>query len=55
MKSLDDPQFRPEVFHEYRLDSHPDHGVNYYVDGNLIHTNMRNVPKQAQRQGVIYN
>jgi hypothetical protein len=43
-KSLRDPQFRPEVLHEYRFDSDPDLGVSYYVDGILTHTDRRSVP-----------
>jgi len=47
LKSLSDSQFYPGVFREYRFDSHPDLGVNYYVDGKLIHTNTRNVPREG--------
>lgn len=47
IKSLNDSHFSPEHFREYRFDSHPDLGVRYYVDGNLIHTNTRNVPKEG--------
>lgn len=47
LKPLDDPQFRPNIFREYRFDSHPDLGVQFFVDGELVHTNTGNVPRDG--------
>ncbi|EXJ59931.1 hypothetical protein A1O7_04079 [Cladophialophora yegresii CBS 114405] len=44
LKSLSDCRFQPHVFREYRFDIHPDLGVQYFVDGTLVHVNRRNVP-----------
>jgi hypothetical protein len=44
LKPLSDSQFQPKVFREYRFDSHPDFGVQYFVDGRLVHVNRLNVP-----------
>lgn len=31
-------------FHEYRFDCHPQDGVDFYVDGKLVHANDKNIP-----------
>lgn len=36
--------YNPETFHEYRFDCDPVRGVDYYVDGKLMHTNDNNIP-----------
>ncbi|KAL2395091.1 hypothetical protein ABEF95_000318 [Exophiala dermatitidis] len=38
---------RPEDFHEYRFDSHPRRGVEFYFDGGLVHTSSHSVPLQG--------
>lgn len=35
---------RLEDFHEYRFDCHPRRGVDYYIDGRLVHSNEHNIP-----------
>ena len=47
LQSLDDTRFHADVFREYRFDSHPEFGVQYFVDGELVHTNTRNVPREG--------
>ncbi|KAJ9611764.1 hypothetical protein H2200_004948 [Cladophialophora chaetospira] len=47
LRSLNESQFGPDTFCEYRFDSHPDLGVRYFVDGELVHTNTRNVPSEG--------
>ncbi|EXJ89816.1 hypothetical protein A1O3_02883 [Capronia epimyces CBS 606.96] len=40
---LDDSHLRPDTFHEYRFDYHAQRGVQYYLDGALVHTNARDI------------
>ncbi|EXJ95718.1 hypothetical protein A1O1_00842 [Capronia coronata CBS 617.96] len=37
----------PETFHEYRFDWHPQRGVEYHLDGHLVHTIVRNIRTQG--------
>lgn len=44
---IDHMDLHPEKFQEYRFDCHPALGVDYYVDGKLIHSSSHNIPTQG--------
>lgn len=36
-----------EDFHEYRFDCHPEEGVDFYLDGRLVHSNKKHIPTRG--------
>lgn len=45
--ALDRSDLRPESFHEYRFDCHPDLGVDFYVDGKFQHHSDHHIPTEG--------
>ncbi|KAK5377513.1 hypothetical protein LTR20_001974 [Exophiala xenobiotica] len=43
-RPLNQSGYNPETFHEYRFDCDPVRGVDFYVDGKLMHTSDNNIP-----------
>jgi hypothetical protein len=43
-RPLNQSGYNPETFHDYRFDCDPVRGVDFYVDGKLMHTSDNNIP-----------